>query len=126
MGSIRNRDAIGEPDDNGSGTKIRGKACKNGETGVKAYGKFQPSGISGKLVITMHRSQVPPRCPMAGTFHMDIVITSSPEMPDGWNFPYAFTPVLPFLHAFPLIFVPLPLSSGSHIASLFLMLSITN
>jgi hypothetical protein len=51
MGSIRNRDAIGEPDDNGSGTKIRGKACKNGKTGVKAYGKFQPSGISGELVI---------------------------------------------------------------------------
>jgi hypothetical protein len=76
MGSIRNRDTIGEPDNNGSGTKIRGKACKNGETGVKAYGKFQLSGI--------------------------FVITSSPKMPDSWNFPYAFTPVSPFLHAFPL------------------------
>jgi hypothetical protein len=76
MGSIRNRDAIGEPDNNSSDMKIRGKACKNDETGVKAYGKFQPSGISGELVITIHWSQVPPRCPMAGTFHMDIVITS--------------------------------------------------
>jgi hypothetical protein len=64
MGSIRNRDAIGEPDDNDSGKKIRGKACENGETGVKAYGKFQPSGISGELVITIHWSQVSPRCPM--------------------------------------------------------------
>jgi hypothetical protein len=53
MGSIRNRDTIGEPDDNGSGTKIRGKACKNGETGVKVYRKFQPSGIVGELVITI-------------------------------------------------------------------------
>jgi hypothetical protein len=51
MGSIRNRDAIGEPDNNGSGTKIRGKVCENGEIGVKAYGKFQPSGISGEPVI---------------------------------------------------------------------------
>jgi hypothetical protein len=28
MGSIRNRDAIGEPDDNGSGTKIEERHAK--------------------------------------------------------------------------------------------------
>jgi hypothetical protein len=54
MGSIRNRDAIGEPDDNGSGMKIREKACKNGKTGVKAYRKLQLLGISGELVIMIH------------------------------------------------------------------------
>jgi hypothetical protein len=43
-----------EPDDDVSGMKMRRKACENGETGVKAYGKFQPSGISGELVITIH------------------------------------------------------------------------
>jgi hypothetical protein len=77
MGSIKNKDAIGEPDNNGSDMKIRGKACENGKTGVKAYVEFQPLGISGKLVITIHWSQVPPRCLTAGTFHIDIVITSS-------------------------------------------------
>jgi hypothetical protein len=120
MGNIRNRDAIGEPEENGSGTKIRGKVCKNGKTGVKAYGKFQLSGISGEFVITIHWSQVPPRCPMAETFHMDIMITSSPEMPDSWNFLYAFTPVSLFSHAFLLIFIPLTSSSGSSICHIFI------
>ena len=48
MSSVRNRDATDEPDDDGM--KIRGKPCENGETGVKAYGKFQPSGISGEQI----------------------------------------------------------------------------
>jgi hypothetical protein len=43
-----------EPDDNVSGMKMRRKVCKNGETGVKAYGKFQLSGISDKSQVTSH------------------------------------------------------------------------
>jgi hypothetical protein len=45
-----------EPDDNVSGMKMRRKVCKNGETGVKAYGKFQLSGISDKSQVTSHLS----------------------------------------------------------------------
>jgi hypothetical protein len=45
-----------EPDDDVSGMKMRRKACKNGKTGVKAYGKFQPSGISDKSQVTSHKS----------------------------------------------------------------------
>ena len=51
MSSVRNRDATDEPDDDGM--KIRGKPCENGETDVKAYGKFEPSGISGEHVISI-------------------------------------------------------------------------
>jgi hypothetical protein len=48
-----------EPDDDVSGMKMRRKACKNDKTGVKAYGKFQLSGISGELVITISIWKVP-------------------------------------------------------------------
>ena len=43
----------------GDGTMISGKACESVGACVIAYGKFQPSGIAGKVTL------------------------SSPEMPDG-------------------------------------------
>jgi hypothetical protein len=45
-----------EPDDDVSSMKMRRKACENGETGVKAYGKFQPLGISDNPQVTSHLS----------------------------------------------------------------------
>jgi hypothetical protein len=60
--------------------KIRGKACKNGETGVKAYRKFQPSGILGKLVITISIWKVPAIGHLGGTWSgklsMSLLISS--------------------------------------------------
>ena len=41
---------------------ISGKACESVGACVIAYGKFQPSGIAGKVTLL------------------------SPKMPDGWNF----------------------------------------
>jgi hypothetical protein len=45
-----------EPDDDVSDMKMRRKACENGETGVKAYKKFQLLGISDKSQVTSHLS----------------------------------------------------------------------
>ena len=45
-----------ELDDDVSGMKMRRKVCEYGETGVKAYRKFQPSGISDKSQVTSHLS----------------------------------------------------------------------
>ena len=48
MSSIRDGDVTDEPDDDGSGTLMRGKVCEIVETSVKAYGKFQLLGILDK------------------------------------------------------------------------------
>ena len=55
--------------------RLEGRRAKVDGTCVIADGKFQPSGISGDLSVTFP--------------------VTSPDMPNGWNFPSAITHVLP-------------------------------